>query len=133
MGVFHERAAAHLALKALLHAAGRGEKTHDLTRLWVALHDAGIDLDSALEDRIKRLSRHYMMPRYPDVLPGGEPAAFYGRTDADLAVEDARAVIDAVDGYGETVMRRAIERRRAERRQMIEEARAYIHIHKKGI
>ncbi|CAN5605305.1 hypothetical protein BH24ACT26_BH24ACT26_15070 [soil metagenome] len=89
--------AAQLSLKALLHAAGRGEKSHDLTRLWKALHDAGVDLPPELEDILKRLSRHYVMPRYPDVVPGAEPAAYYSQLDADQALEDARAIIGAVD------------------------------------
>ncbi len=88
---------AQFALKSLLHAAGRGEKTHDLTRLWKALSNAGVDLPADLEDALKRLSRHYVMPRYPDVVPEAEPAAFYGRTDADEALKDAQKVIGAVD------------------------------------
>lgn len=94
---FMSEQAAQFALKALLHAAGRGEKTHDLTRLWSALGAAGIDLSPDLEDVLKRLSRHYVMPRYPDVVPGGEPAMFYGRRDADEALDDARTVIAEVD------------------------------------
>jgi HEPN domain-containing protein len=45
--------AARFALRGLLHAAGRGEKTHDLTRLRRALHDADIDLPPDLEDILK--------------------------------------------------------------------------------
>jgi HEPN domain-containing protein len=89
--------AAQFALKALLHSAGRGEKTHDLTRLWKELRNAGVELDPNLEDGLKRLSRHYILPRYPDLVPEGEPAGFYGRTDADQALEDARTVIAEVD------------------------------------
>lgn len=89
--------AAQFGLKALLHAAGRGEKTHDLTRLRKALGDAGVDLPSELEDILKSLSRHYVMPRYPDVVPEAEPAAYYGRSDADQALEAATAVLGAVD------------------------------------
>jgi hypothetical protein len=51
--------AAQFALKALLHAAGRGERTHDLTRLFKEVSKAGIDLAPELEDKLKRLSRHY--------------------------------------------------------------------------
>jgi hypothetical protein len=36
--------AVQFALKTLLHSAGRGEKTHDLTKLWKELNDAGVDL-----------------------------------------------------------------------------------------
>jgi HEPN domain-containing protein len=89
--------AAQFALKALLHSAGRGEKTHDLTKLWKELSNAGVDLAPELEDVLKRLSRHYLLPRYPDLLPEGEPAGFYGRADADQAFEDAQAVIAEVD------------------------------------
>ena len=89
--------AAQFAMKGLLHAAGRGEKTHDLVRLWSFLQTAGIDLSPELEDILKRLSRHYVMPRYPDVVPEAEPAAFYARSDADQALEDAQSVLAAVD------------------------------------
>jgi HEPN domain-containing protein len=89
--------AAQFILQALLHAAGRSERTHDLTGLWKALDGAGIDLPSALEDALKRLSRHYVMPRYPDVVPGGEPASFYGRGDAEQAIGDASKFIAKVD------------------------------------
>ena len=68
--------AAQFALKALLHAAGRGEMTHDLTRLFKELNDAGIVLPPELEDALRRLSRHYVLPRYPDLVPEGEPANF---------------------------------------------------------
>jgi HEPN domain-containing protein len=94
---FMSEQAAQFALKALLQAAGRGDKTHDLTSLWEACRSAGIDLPPELEDGLKRLSRHYIMPRYPDVVPGGEPARFYGRADADEAIEDARRVLAEVD------------------------------------
>jgi HEPN domain-containing protein len=61
--------AVQFALKTLLHSAGRGEKTHDLTKLWKELNDAGVDLAPELEDVLKRLSRHYMLPRYRDLVP----------------------------------------------------------------
>lgn len=89
--------AAQFALKALLNSAGRGEKSHDLTKLWKELSNAGIDLAPELEDVLKRLARHYIMPRYPDVVPGGEPAGFYGHADAEQALGDAQAVVAEVD------------------------------------
>jgi HEPN domain-containing protein len=89
--------AAQFALKALLHAAGRGERTHDLTKLFKELSNAGVDLATDLEDVLKRLSRHYVLPRYPDLMPEGEPATFYGHADADQALQDAEAVIEEVD------------------------------------
>jgi HEPN domain-containing protein len=77
--------AVQFALKALLHSAGRGQKTQNLTKLWKELSNAGVDLAPELEAVLKRLSRHYMLPRYPDLLPEGEPKGFYGRADADQA------------------------------------------------
>jgi hypothetical protein len=97
MGMLHIRAGGPVRIEALLHSAGRGEKTHDLTKLWKELSNAGVDLAPELEDVLKRLSRHYLVPRYPDLVPEGEPAGFYGRADADQAFEDAQAVIAEVD------------------------------------
>lgn len=45
--------AVQFALKALLHSAGRGQKTQNLTKLWKELSNAGVDLAPELEDVLK--------------------------------------------------------------------------------
>jgi HEPN domain-containing protein len=66
---------AQLAVKGLLHGLGAGG--------WA----------------LRRLSRHYIPPRYPDAHPAGPPGAYYGPEDSRQALEDlalARSVVDEV-------------------------------------
>lgn len=94
---FAAEQAAQLAVKALLHGAGRGPWGYDLVRLVEAAADAGLDVPADTADAARRLSRHYIPARYPDAHPSGSPAAHYGRSDADEAVRDAELLLAFVD------------------------------------
>jgi HEPN domain-containing protein len=100
---FAAEQSAQLAVKALLHGAGRGPWGHDLVRLVEAAAAAGIDVPADAADAARRLSRHYIPARYPDAHPAGSPAAHYGRSDADEAVRDAERVLALVDGAWESL------------------------------
>lgn len=83
---------AQLAVKGLLHGAGQGAWGHDLVALG---QRAGLVVgatDIAVEDALRRLSRHYLPARYPDANPGGTPGEHYGPTDAEAACADVATV-----------------------------------------
>ncbi|SRR6266567_4424955 len=94
---FAAEQAAQLAVKALLHGAGVAPWGHDLVRLGEAAKQSGINLPVAIEDALRRLSRHYIPARYPDAHPAGSPGTHYGEADAAEALADARAILDFVD------------------------------------
>lgn len=98
---FAAEQAAQLAVKALLHGAGRGPWGHDLVRLVEAAGAAGLRVSADAADAARRLSRHYIPARYPDAHPSGSPAAHYGRADADEAVRDAELLLVFVDASWE--------------------------------
>jgi HEPN domain-containing protein len=90
--------AAQLAIKGLLHGIGSGAWGHDLVALGRRLGEA---METELPDRIaaalRRLSRHYIPPRYPDAHPGDSPPlAHYGSSDAEEATSDADLLIEYV-------------------------------------
>ncbi len=49
--------------------------------------------DDDLIEQAKELDKHYIPPRYPNAHPGGIPAAYYTRREAERALENAAAVI----------------------------------------
>ncbi len=49
------------------------------------------------------LSRRYIVSRHPDASPSGSPAQHYTSVDASQALEDARAVLEAVDAAWQDV------------------------------
>jgi HEPN domain-containing protein len=56
-----------------------------------------IDVPEDVADALRRLSRHYIPARYPDVHASGPPGAHYGSSDSAAALEDAEAVLAFVD------------------------------------
>ena len=88
---------AQLALKALLHGLGRAPWGHDLVRLGEMASDAGVAPPSAIEDVLRRLSRHYIPARYPDAHPSGPPGVHYGAADSGEALSDAGTLLGFVD------------------------------------
>ncbi len=90
--------AAQLGVKAILHGLGAGPWGHDLVALGDRLGGAAATtLPEELEAALSRLSRHYIVARYPDALPGGSPGARYRPEEATQALADARVVLGAVD------------------------------------
>lgn len=95
---FAAEQAAQRAVKAFLHGVGAGPWGHDLVRLGAML--AGVLGDAwpqALDERLRRLSRHYIPARYPDAHPAWPASAHYGAEDARQAIGDAEEVLGTVD------------------------------------
>jgi HEPN domain-containing protein len=86
-------------VKGLLHGIGRGAWGHDLVALGERLREAfETELPDPVADALRRLSRHYIPPRYPDAHPGDSPPlAHYGPNDAQEAASDADLLIGYVD------------------------------------
>jgi len=101
---FAAEQATKLAVKGHLHGLGRGPWGHDLVRLGELLADVG-EVPGAVEDALRRLSRHYIPARYPDAHPSGPPGIHYGPADSAQAVADAEGVLAHVDGLWEAVSR----------------------------
>lgn len=90
--------AAQLAVKGLLHGAGRAAWGHDLVALEaVARRAAAQAWPEDTSEAAGRLSRHYIPTRYPDAHAGGAPGVHYHASDAEHALDDALAVLAAVD------------------------------------
>jgi HEPN domain-containing protein len=91
--------ASQLAVKGLLAGIGKPSWGHDLVRLG---DEAAAALPgnwpSSLLPALRRLSRHYITSRYPDAVPAGTPGGHYGPEDSRQALDDARSVLEAVDG-----------------------------------
>ncbi|MBA2576193.1 MAG: HEPN domain-containing protein [Euzebyaceae bacterium] len=88
--------AAQLAVKAVIHAVGRGAaaRGHDLVALLDRVaEETGTAADDVVAGAALRLSRHYQPTRYPDALPGGTPHGRYRLDDAQEAVADSAAVL----------------------------------------
>lgn len=94
---FAAEQSAQLAVKGLLHGAGKGPWGHDLMRLGELLQEAGVELPAALIDAMRRLGRHYIAARYPDAHASGPPGPHYGEADAREALRDAEQVLAFVD------------------------------------
>lgn len=104
-GCFLAEQAAQLAAKSLLHGTGSGAWGYDLVALGERLREAaGEELPDAVAAALRRLSRHYIPPRYPDAHPGGSPMAYYGTEDSAEAIADADRVIAHVDGLWERLL-----------------------------
>ncbi|MGH7480835.1 MAG: HEPN domain-containing protein [Longimicrobiales bacterium] len=90
--------AAQLGVKGLLHGMGAGAWGHDLEELGRRWAEAGgAELPEDIAAALRRLARHYIPTRYPDATPAGPPLKYYGRDDAQAALEDARAVLATAD------------------------------------
>jgi HEPN domain-containing protein len=95
---------AQLALKGLLHAVGEHANAwgHDLGPLQRRVAGVfGNDWPDDLLEPAMRLGRHYLPARYPDAHPTGAPEDRYLPADALAALDDASALIDAVDAVAQ--------------------------------
>lgn len=94
--------AGQLAVKGLLHGVGAGARGHDLVRLGEHLADAlEVRVPEEVAAALRRLSRHYLPPRYPDAHPAGTPGRHYGPDDAKQAIADVETVMAHVAGAWE--------------------------------
>lgn len=98
--------AAQLGVKGLLHGIGGGAWGRDLVVLGARVAEAfDAELPGDLDAALRRLSRHYIPPRYPDAHPGGPPLAHYSADDARQALED----VDAVLAWAEDLWHRLLD------------------------
>lgn len=82
--------AAEKALKALLDRHGIVRPGHDMLALLGQLSITDPEVTAAA----RRLGCYEVATRYPDVHPTGVPAEQYVGSDAQSALEDARAIVD---------------------------------------
>lgn len=94
---FLSEQAAQLAVKGLLHGMAEEAWGHDLVVLVGRADSALVGWPGSVDDRAARLSRHYLPTRYPDAHPSGPPGSHYRRSDADQALADGQAILEAVD------------------------------------
>lgn len=96
---FHAEQAAQLAIKALLHGLGVGDRAfgHSLVGLGRAVEESfGVVAPEDLRDALARLARHDIPTRYPDALPEGSIRDHYRQADANQTRADAGAVAEFV-------------------------------------
>lgn len=87
---FQFQQAAELALKALLIRQGEHVRVHGLLHLVEVLRPYHPDI-GRFERTARRLDRFYIATRYPDALPTGTAASYFGEEDsaeAQTAAED---------------------------------------------
>ncbi|MEM1513055.1 MAG: HEPN domain-containing protein [Candidatus Jordarchaeales archaeon] len=95
---FHSQQAAEKALKSALYRKGVEARSHSVYALLLRTGKTyNVQVDS-FEWQAKLLDKHYTPPRYPNLHPGIELAAYelYGKEDAEKCLEAARNVIDFV-------------------------------------
>lgn len=108
--VLHAEQAAQCALKALLHAVGRGERARGhglLSLLDASRREAGLAVSDDLRDALADLARSYQPTRYPDALPEGTPRDHYGATTSPPAIETAQRILDEVERTWDALRRSA--------------------------
>ncbi|ACP48889.1 HEPN domain protein [Sulfolobus islandicus Y.N.15.51] len=92
---FWAEQAAEKALKALLIAGGKIERTHDLNELLeIIKEEIGLSVEEIRSEIIK-LTLHYTISRYPDAA-NTIPYSLYSKEDAEELVKKAEKVIEWV-------------------------------------
>lgn len=97
--VFWCHEVAEKALEALLIAAGKPARTHNLLELFrLAGSELGIVPPREVERCAKFLNPHYVVARYPDAA-NGLPHEIYEEDDARRALECAEAILAWVEQH----------------------------------
>ena len=94
--VYHSQQAAEKAVKALLYhnnLNGWGHSIHALVEKYE--EQKKVDFDD-IKSTALSLDKHYITTRYPDALPNIAPHKAYIRKDAELALSQAKKIIDFV-------------------------------------
>jgi HEPN domain-containing protein len=94
---FLAQQAGEKALKALWIALGLDPWGHSLARLLRDLPPEEAPLFHPLLPQALALDKLYIPTRYPDALPGLTPKEAYTEEEAKKALEDAQAVLKAVE------------------------------------
>ena len=95
--VFHCQQAAEKAVKALLYhnkINGWGHSIHSLLEKYKELKNKKYD---NIERLALSLDKHYITTRYPDALPNIAPHKAYNRQEAEIALSQAKHIIDFVN------------------------------------
>ncbi len=90
---FAAQQASEKAVKAVfqaLHLEAWGHVVHQLLDRLPEPHQPSAEL----QDRARRLDRHYIPTRYPNGFEAGIPADFYTDEDARQAITDAEVVLE---------------------------------------
>jgi HEPN domain-containing protein len=91
---FHARQAAELVLKAALIALTDDHpRAHTGGVLIGEIQTLGRDVPAEIAAVANRLDLFYMGSRYPDALGGADPSKVLQKSDALLAIEQARSVV----------------------------------------
>jgi HEPN domain-containing protein len=96
---FYAHQAAEKALKSLFISLLHREPphVHHLIELYIELRQAGVELDTRLEEGLAELNKYYTVSRYPDAA-AGQPYMAVTRREAERCIETARAVLEAAEG-----------------------------------
>ncbi|MFX1502074.1 MAG: HEPN domain-containing protein [Promethearchaeota archaeon] len=95
--VFHCQQAAEKAVKALLYhnkINGWGHSIHSLLEKYRDLKNANF---KDIERIALSLDKHYITTRYPDALPNIAPHNAYNQQEAELAIKQAKKIINFVN------------------------------------
>jgi len=95
--VFHCQQAAEKAVKALLYhnkINGWGHSIHSLLEKYKDIKNKNFD---DIEKLALSLDKHYITTRYPDALPNIAPHKAYNRQEAEIAINQAKDIIDFVN------------------------------------
>ncbi len=94
---FSAQQAAGKAVKAVfiyLHGEGWGHSVYGLLR---ALGDK-IQVPERQIEAAQNLDKHYIPTRYPNGFDSGAPGDYYTKTNAQEAIENARAIVEFCEG-----------------------------------
>lgn len=89
---FASQQAAEKALKALFQHVGADAWGHLLANLVDAI-PGEMHAPPEVIEAAKELDKHYILPRYPDALPGGAPGQSYTRSEAERAIANAQRIL----------------------------------------
>jgi HEPN domain-containing protein len=95
--VFHCQQAAEKAVKALLYhnkINGWGHSIHSLLEKYKEIKNKNFEY---IERLALSLDKHYITTRYPDALPNIAPHKAYNRQEAEIAINQAKDIIDFVN------------------------------------
>ena len=95
---FAAQQAAEKAATSACVALGQRSRQSAVTTSLELLRSPGASIDDALLDRARALDKHHVPTRYPNFFASGAPTDFYTRSEADRAIADAFAVLEACRG-----------------------------------
>jgi len=104
---FAAEQAAQLGIKAVLHGIGAAPWGHDLIDLGRKMRDEVGEAWTNPNERLQRLSRHYIPARYPDAHASGPAGEHYGTADSEQAIADTEQILEATEAVWTTIIEAA--------------------------